>query len=141
MKNVKVTIDQLLGAKMTLENAQNRGNIPTNHAISKNLSRVMAALDPFFKAQKEEPMCWHFWEQFGAEEPTEEQLEQGKDALKEYLLLEVDFDPYRLQLSRCSDQLGPLSKSRESLSEDDLAILNENFTLVLRDLDILTDEV
>ena len=152
---MKVTINQLLGSEMTLGNAQNRGNIPTNHAISRNLSRVKRALEPFRQAQKEEPMCWHFWEQLHPQKPetkgnnkkdetkkpTKSQRKDGLVAVQEYLQLDVEFEPYKLQLSRCSDELRQLSKSREFLSEEDLQITNENFTIVLRDLEILTDEV
>lgn len=154
MEGMKVRIDTLLGAEMTLQNAQNRGNIPTNHAISKNLSRVMRALEPFREAQKQEPMCWHFWDELNppkpkdkkgdaADEPqapTDKQREEGRKALEEYLQLEVDFVPYRLRLDRCSDELGKLSKAREMLTDEQLQIINENFVLVLRDLDILIDE-
>ena len=149
MDKVKLTVNQLLGIEMTLNNAIGRGNIPTNHAIDRNLSRVKEALAHFRKAQKEEPMCWHFWEQLHPPKPesdtdtgpTEEQRKEGADALAEHLALEITVEPYRLIVSRCSDRLSRLSKLRERLSDDELEVLNENFSVVLRDMDILTDEV
>lgn len=144
MESIKVKIDTLLGSEMTLQNAQNRGNIPTNHAISKNLSRVTSALEPFREAQKQEPMCWHFWNELKDKSdesngPTEKQREEGRKAFEEYLKLEVEFLPYRLMINRCSDELGHLSKAREMLTAEQLQIINENFVIVLRDLDILID--
>ena len=150
MNKVEVTINQLLGAEITLINAMGRGNIPTNHAIDRNLTRVKAELKPFRNAQKDEPMCWHFWDMIHPQDPkeekstkkddpTKEQRKLGAEEFEKYLNEKVSLEPYRLRVNRCSDRLGKLSKIREKLADDELDILNENFSLVLRDLDILTE--
>lgn len=154
---MKVKIQDLLSSEKVLADARLRGNIPTNYAVERNFKRVTEALKPFRDAQKEEPLCWFFWEQIHPPKskgkkkdkkkkdepelkpPTDAQAKDGQVALGEYLLEEVEFSPYKLDIDRCSEKLGKLSNAREKLSDEVLGELNENFTAILMLLGIIDD--
>lgn len=142
----KVTIQNLLDSERTLRDSQGRGGIYANYGIDRNIELVETALRPFRAALEQKPMCFAFddpslqkTENNEGPEVTDEQRKEGREALEEYLKNEVTFSPYKLKVSRMPNQLTAFSPQREKVNADDLQILNENFTVVLRMLDILED--
>lgn len=131
MKN-KVT--ELIGGEAILVDARWRGNIPTNYAVMRNLERITKALKPFREQAHEPPLSWA-----RTENVDEEKQKKGQEALAEWLELEVEWEPYRITLDKISDTLVHLSEARESLDDEKLAFLNENFSVALEQLGILVE--
>lgn len=134
----KHRIEMLLVAENVLTASQNRGNIPTNHAVTQNVKRLKNTLAGFRKAQEVEPLCW-----LAPGAPLLEDDEREKEAQEEltrWYNEELAYEPYLLSVDRLCDELAALSPVREWLGDEELQRLREDFSLVLEDLGILKED-
>jgi hypothetical protein len=145
-KAMKVTNKKLLIYETVLAKSVGRGNFPTNYMIDRNIEHISSDLKTFRKARALEPICWFVQSMNTKDEKgkknniTPEQVKQGENALEALLNEEVDFEPHRLPAAKLCDSLRSFSKAREELNEEELNDLNVNFWIVLRELNIITDE-
>jgi len=131
---MKSKVNELIGGEAILVDARWRGNIPTNYVIMRNLERITKALKPFREQAQEPPLSLAMEKNI-----DEEKQKQGREALAEWLELEVEWDPYRITLGKICGTLAHLSEARESLDDEKLAVLNENFSVALEQLGILVE--
>ena len=147
-KITKVTVDQLFFCDGILKASVARcSTFQGNYMTDRNLELVEQALRPIRKRMAEEPMRWHFHSQIQEgqkeptkkNEPTEEQVAEGKAAFEACLLETVDFEPYRVAADKIGDGLRTLSPKRETLPEEKVRELEEDFYVAIRFLGILKD--
>jgi hypothetical protein len=151
------TIGLLLNAEYALREAKGRGDFPTNYGTGKNLDRIVDALKQFREEIDKEPMCWATEirnerptprtkkNKDGAaekiEEPTKDQIESGDDALRNALKEEVEFEPYKMKLSKICDNLKSLPMDEKNgVGKEQLQAIGAQFADALMAIDAVVDD-
>ena len=135
MKGKPITVEDLVQCEGIFKLARLRGNFPTNYAVDRNIDRLGEALKPFRAGLKEEPLSFK-WD----EKATADQREKAEAAFLEWMRVEVEYEPYTLDVTKLCPELSQLSSARENLDEEHFRLLRENFYLALDKLGILRDE-